>query len=97
VAFRFVAPTNIPSRHYWHFPAPIPQQIEALFVGLWRCWAWRARWGCCKLGTVVLDGTKIHANASHHSGLSYEHANKIEAQLQGKRCGADVWLVGDDV
>jgi hypothetical protein len=33
------------------------------------------------LGTVGLDGTKIHANASQHSALSYEHAGKIEAQL----------------
>jgi hypothetical protein len=29
-----------------------------------------------------LDGTKIHANASRHSALSYEHATKIEAQLK---------------
>lgn len=32
-------------------------------------------------GTVSLDGTKIHANASRHSALSYEHALKLEAQL----------------
>ena len=38
--------------------------------------------GVLKLGTVALDGTKIHANASRHSALSYEHAGKIEAQLQ---------------
>ena len=37
-----------------------------------------------KLGTVALDETKIHANASRHSALSYEHANKIEAQLQAE-------------
>ncbi len=37
-----------------------------------------------KLGTVALDGTKIHANASRHSALSYEHANKIEAQLKAE-------------
>src|SRR5688500_19119687 len=35
-----------------------------------------------KMGTVALDGTKIHANASRHSALSYEHAGKIEAQLK---------------
>ena len=35
-----------------------------------------------KLGTVALDGTKLHANASRHSALSYEHAGKIEAQLR---------------
>jgi hypothetical protein len=33
---------------------------------------------------VALDGTKIHANASRHSALSYEHAGKIEAQLQAE-------------
>ena len=33
-------------------------------------------------GTVSLDGTKIHANASRHSALSYEHAAKLEAQLK---------------
>jgi hypothetical protein len=40
--------------------------------------------GVLKLGTIALDGTKIHANASRHSALSYEHAGKIEAQLQAE-------------
>ena len=40
--------------------------------------------GVLKLGTIGLDGTKIHANASRHSALSYEHAGKIEAQLQAE-------------
>lgn len=35
-----------------------------------------------RFGTVSLDGTKIHANASRHSALSYAHAEKIEAQLK---------------
>ena len=35
-----------------------------------------------RFGTVSLDGTKIHANASRHSALSYGHAQKIEAQLK---------------
>jgi len=43
-----------------------------------------ARRGVLKLGTVALDGTKIHANASRHSALSYEHAGRIEAQLQAE-------------
>jgi len=43
-----------------------------------------ARRGVRKLGTVALDGAKIHANASRHSALSYEHAGKIEAQLQAE-------------
>jgi hypothetical protein len=36
------------------------------------------------MGTVALDGTRIHANASRHSALSYEHAGKIEAQLKAE-------------
>ncbi len=41
--------------------------------------------GVLKIGTVALDGTKIHANASRHSALSHEHARKIEAQLKAAR------------
>jgi hypothetical protein len=37
-----------------------------------------------KMGTIGLDGTKIHANASRHSALSYEHAGKIEEQLKAE-------------
>jgi hypothetical protein len=40
--------------------------------------------GVLTLGTVALDGTKIHANASRHSALSYEPATKIEAQLKAE-------------
>jgi hypothetical protein len=36
--------------------------------------------GMLKLGTVALDGTKIH----RHSALSYEHAGEIEAQLKAE-------------
>jgi hypothetical protein len=38
--------------------------------------------GVLKMGTIGLDGTKIHANASRHSALSHEHACKIETQLE---------------
>jgi hypothetical protein len=37
-----------------------------------------------RFGTVSLDGTKLHANASRHSALSYGHAEKIQAQLQAE-------------
>ena len=40
--------------------------------------------GMLKMGTVALDGAKVHANASKHSALSYEHAGKIEAQLKAE-------------
>lgn len=36
------------------------------------------------LGTISLDGTKIHANASRHSALSHGHIEKLEAQLKAE-------------
>jgi hypothetical protein len=38
--------------------------------------------GLLKLGTVSLDGTKMHANASKHKALSYAYACKLEEQLK---------------
>ncbi len=35
-----------------------------------------------KLGTISLDGTKLHANASRHSALSYGHIQALERQLK---------------
>jgi hypothetical protein len=40
--------------------------------------------GVLKVGKVSLDGTKIQANASKHSALSWEHACKLEAQLKAE-------------
>ena len=40
--------------------------------------------GLLKLGKVSLDGTKIKANASKHHALSWEHACKLEQQLQAE-------------
>ena len=40
--------------------------------------------GMLQLGVVALDGTKVHANASKHSALSYEHAGRIETQLKAE-------------
>src|SRR5260370_346269 len=54
-------------------------QIKALFVEVLRL---ASTMGMLKMGTVALDGTKVHANASRHSALSYGHAKKIEKQLK---------------
>ena len=35
-----------------------------------------------KLGTISLDVTKLHANASRHSALSYAHIQALENQLK---------------
>src|SRR6202046_3583393 len=56
-------------------------EIEALFV---RVLELAHEMGLLKLGTVALDGQKIHANASRHSALSYEYATRIEAQLKAE-------------
>jgi hypothetical protein len=57
------------------------KEIEALFVQVLLL---AREMGVLKMGTIGLDGTKIHANASRHSALSYEHAGRIEAQLQAE-------------
>jgi hypothetical protein len=82
VAFRFIAANQHPDHDtIAAFRRRFLPQIETLFVqvlGVAR------EMGVLKLGTVALDGSKIHANASRHSALSYEHAGKIEAQLQAE-------------
>jgi len=37
-----------------------------------------------KVGTVSVDGTKIHANASKHGAVSYGHAAKMLEQLENE-------------
>jgi len=81
-AFRFVAADDRPD-HYTIalFRRRFLREIEGLLVQLLRL---AREMGLLKPGTVGLDGTKIHAEASRHSGLSHEHAGKIEAQLQAE-------------
>ena len=57
------------------------KEIEGLFV---KVLLLAREMGVLNLGTVALDGTKIHANASRHRALSYEHAGKLEAQLKAE-------------
>ena len=80
VAFRFIAANDHPDHDtIAAFRRRFLQEIEALFVQVLLL---AREMGVLKMGTVALDGTKIHANASRHSALSYEHAGKIEAQLK---------------
>ena len=82
VAFRFVAANQHPDHDtIAAFRRRFLKPIEALFVEILQL---AREMGVLKLGTIALDGTKIHANASRHSALSYEHAGKIEAQLQAE-------------
>lgn len=80
VAFRFIAGNEHPDHDtIAAFRKRFLPQIESLFVEVLRL---ARTMGMLKLGTVALDGTKVHANASRHSALSYGHAKKIEKQLK---------------
>jgi transposase len=82
VAFRFIAANDHPDHDtIAAFRRRFLKEIEALFVQVLLL---AREMGVLKMGTVALDGTKIHANASRHSALSYEYAGKIEAQLKAE-------------
>jgi transposase len=82
VAFRFIAANDHPDHDtIATFRRRFLKEIEALFVEVLKL---ARAMGVLRMGTVALDGTKIHANASRHSALSYEHAGEIEKQLKAE-------------
>jgi transposase len=82
VAFRFITANDHPDHDtIASFRRRFLPEIETLFVQILLL---AREMGVLKLGTLGLDGTKVHANASRHSALSYEHAGKIEAQLKAE-------------
>ena len=82
VAFRFIAANDHPDHDtIATFRRRFLKDIEALFV---KVLLLAREMGVLKMGTVALDGTKIHASASRHSALSYGHAGRIEAQLKAE-------------
>src|SRR5450432_286461 len=73
VAFRFIAANDHPDHDtIATFRRRFLPQIAGLFL---QVLVLAREIGVLKLGTIGLDGTKIHANASRHSALSYEHAD----------------------
>lgn len=82
LAFRFIACDQHPDHDTLStFRRRFGAQFAAIFVQVLQV----ARENqLSRFGTVSLDGTKIHANASRHSALSYAHAEKIEAQLKAE-------------
>ena len=70
VAFRFIAANQHPDHvTIAAFRRRFLKQIEKLFVQVLLL---AREMGMLKMGTVALDGTKVHANANRHSALSYE-------------------------
>jgi transposase len=80
LAFRYIAGNEHPDHDtIATFRKRFLPQLGPLFVQVLKI---AHDLGLLKLGTVALDGTKVHANASRHSALSYGHAKKIEKQLK---------------
>jgi transposase len=79
VAFRYVAANTHPDhdtinsfrKDSWDEIASAFQQVLRIAAGM----------GVLKLGVISLDGSKVKANASKHSALSYGHAQKLEVQI----------------
>src|ERR1700723_3731783 len=82
VAFRFIAANDHPDHDtIARFRRRFLEEIGKLFVDVLKL---AREMGVLKMGAIGLDGTKIHANASRHSALSYAHAGKIEAPLKAE-------------
>ena len=80
VAFRYLACNRHPDHDTLAtFRRRFGGEFQALFVQVLQI-AQTNR--LSQFGSVSLDGTKLHANASRHSALSYEHAVKLETQLK---------------
>jgi hypothetical protein len=81
-AFRFIAANDHPDHDtIATFRRRFLKDIEKLFVEVLKL---AREMGVLKMGTIALDGTKVHANASRHGALSHEHAGKIEEQLKAE-------------
>ncbi|MBC7161950.1 MAG: IS1182 family transposase [Immundisolibacter sp.] len=82
VAFRYVAANTHPDHDTINtFRKLFCGEIESAFRQVLRI---AAGMKLVKFGVVSLDGTRIKANASKHSALSYGHAQKLEAQIQAE-------------
>jgi len=80
IAFRYIcANTNPDHDTIASFRKRFLKELGALFVEILVV---GEALGLVKLGTISLDGTKIKANASKHKALSWDYANRLEAQLK---------------
>jgi len=80
VAFRYIAANTYPDHDTINaFRRRFLPLLSSLFVQILEV---AHGMELVKLGRVSLDGTKLKANASRHSALSWGHANRLEQQLQ---------------
>jgi transposase len=79
VAFRYIAANTHPDHDTINtFRSRFLEEIKALFVQVLEI---AAEMKLLNLGTISLDGTKVKANASRHSALSYGHAKTLREKL----------------
>lgn len=82
VAFRFVAADEHPDHNTLNtFRKRFLKEIEGLMVQVLMI---ARTLGVLNLGNIALDGSKIKANASKHSAMSYGYIKKLEEQLEGE-------------
>jgi transposase len=82
VAFRYVAANTHPDHDtIAAFRKRFLNQLKPLFVEILML---AQTMGFLKLGRVSLDGTKVKANASKHSALSWGHIAKLEKHLKAE-------------
>jgi transposase len=82
VAFRYIAAGGHPDHDTLAtFRRRFLSELEGLFIQVLEM---AKEMKLLKLGSISLDGTKIHANASRHSALSHGHIEKLEAQLKAE-------------
>jgi transposase len=80
VAFRFIAANTHPDHDtLCAFRRRFLPELQRLFVQVLSI---ARQMKLLKLGTIALDGTKVHANASRHNALSHGRASQLEEQLK---------------
>jgi transposase len=80
LAFRYIAANTHPDHDtIAHFRQRFLGQLKPLFLQILLL---AKALGFFKMGKISLDGSKIQANASKHSALSWGHATELEQQLK---------------
>lgn len=82
LAFRYIAANTHPDHDtIATFRKRFLKQLKPLFVQIL---VLAKTMGFLKLGKISLDGSKVQANASKHSALSWGHATELEQQLKAE-------------
>ena len=80
IAFRYIAANQHPDHDtIANFRKRFLEQLKPLFLQILLL---AREMGLLKLGKVSLDGTKVKANASRHSAMSWGYMRKLEKQLK---------------